>query len=81
MLPFLTLLAKPFLGRLPVPEAAKKKVAAMNSLLTGGFGESWLPVARHQTTLPTAWPFRLRPPTTICRSGCISTRSPTSRKA
>jgi hypothetical protein len=49
-----TLLAKPFLSKLPVPTEAKDKITAVSSLLSGGTGEAWLPLARQQATLRIA---------------------------
>jgi hypothetical protein len=52
MIQLAALLARPILGKLPLPEAAKDKMASVNQLLAGGSGESWIPLARQQATLP-----------------------------
>lgn len=46
------LLAKPLLSILPLPDKAKDKLDTVDSLLSGGSGESWIPLARQQATLP-----------------------------
>jgi hypothetical protein len=45
-------LARPLLGKLPLPEGAKDKIATVNTLLGGGSDEAWIPLARQQATLP-----------------------------
>jgi hypothetical protein len=45
-------LARPLLGKLPLPEKAKDKIATVNTLLGGGSDETWIPIARQQATLP-----------------------------
>lgn len=52
MIQLATLLARPLLGKLPVADAAKDKLANVNALLTGGSGEAWIPLGRQQATLP-----------------------------
>lgn len=60
MIQLAALLAKPFLGKLPLPEGAKDKIADVNTLLAGGSGETWVPLARQQATLPIRNQFRGR---------------------
>lgn len=54
MIQIAALLARPFLGKLPIPDAAKGKVPSLGTLLNGGSGESWVPLGRQQATLPFA---------------------------
>lgn len=58
MIQLAAFLAKPFLGKLPIPEGAKDKISTVNALLAGGSGETWLPLARQQATLPVKTQFR-----------------------
>jgi hypothetical protein len=51
-------LARPLLGKLPLPEGAKDKIATVNTLLGGGSDEAWIPLARQQATLPIRNQFR-----------------------
>jgi hypothetical protein len=51
-------LARPLLGKFPLPEKAKDKISAVNSLLGGGSDEAWIPLARQQATLPIRNQFR-----------------------
>ena len=52
MIQLAAFLARPFLGKLPFSEEAKDKFAAVHTLLGGGSGETWIPIARQQATLP-----------------------------
>lgn len=52
MIQLAALLARPLLGKLPVSKEAKDKLANVNTLLTGGSGETWIPLGRQQATLP-----------------------------
>lgn len=52
MIQLASLLAKPILGKLPFSDKTKDKVDTVNSLLSGGSGETWIPLAREHTTLP-----------------------------
>ncbi|WP_353643109.1 hypothetical protein [Mesorhizobium sp. WSM2239] len=52
MIQLASFLARPLLGKLPVSKGAKDKISAVNALLTGGSGETWIPLARQQATLP-----------------------------
>lgn len=51
MIQLATLLAK-FLGKLPLPQGAKDKIANVNTILAGGSGDKWVPLARQQATMP-----------------------------
>lgn len=50
MIQFASILARPFLGKSSSGEGAGSKLAAVNSLLAGGTGDAWLPLARVQAT-------------------------------
>lgn len=52
MIQLAALLAKPLLGKLPVADSAKDKLANVNALLSGGSGETWIALGRQQATLP-----------------------------
>lgn len=60
MIQLATLLARPLLGKLPLPDAAKGKLAAVSALLNGGSGESWIALGRQQATLPYTGHVRTR---------------------
>jgi hypothetical protein len=52
MIQLAALLAKPLLGRLPIPDAAKGKIGTVGNLLKGGTGDGWVSLGRQQATLP-----------------------------
>lgn len=52
MIQLANLLARPLFGKRSA-SAAKDKVATVDALLTRGSGETWIPLARQQATLPT----------------------------
>lgn len=58
MIQLATVFAKRLLGKLPLPDGAKDKIANVNAILSGGSGEKWVPLARQQATLPIRSQFR-----------------------
>ncbi len=52
MIQLAALLVRPLLGELPVSDAAKDRMAAVNTMLAGGSGEAWIGLARQQASLP-----------------------------
>ncbi len=77
MIQFVTLLAKPLLGKFKAPEGAEKKIAVVNTFLAGGTGNAWIPLGRLQETIPAKLKLRSTSNVTsegIANSGDTSVR-------